>query len=402
MKFNIRNNRKADFLDMGKVKKSKAKKNRAKKQNLQKTTLTAPVAKANEAQAVIEAAKVPEATKTAETEKVIEAVVQEQKKHFLTLHLSHKGQQKTIHFGIRHAVAACTAAALMLSGALYTAGAYQKTKTELQASEQQLLETERTNRKLEQRAELLENENNEYTENIQKIETKTDELEQKLNELETVKEDLYHQLETLNAPDSSSTAPAKAKLVSMETPVSAEGSTFIDVVKTPYHQTELLSENLDEMHTLMDDANISFKDVAYEVTLAVAAHTDVPTGWPVESGYVSTEFNPTADPSISDGRKHKGVDIATRSQIIPVYATASGTVTTAEYRDDYGYYVVIDHGNGFTTLYAHNSGLSVEVGDTVKYGDVIAMSGSTGMSTGVHVHYEIMLNGVYQNPRDFF
>ena len=143
------------------------------------------------------------------------------------------------------------------------------------------------------------------------------------------------------------------------------------------------------MTALLTDTSISFKDVAFEVAQTVAAHTDVPTGWPVESGYVSTEFNPTGDSSISDGRRHKGVDIATRSQIIPVYATASGTVVKAEYRDDYGYMVVIDHGNGFTTLYAHNSGLSVEVGDEVKYGDVIAMTGSTGMSTGVHVHYEI-------------
>ena len=384
---------------MGKAKKSKAKKNKAKKQNIQKTTLTAPVA--NEAQTDIEAAKVPEAVKTAEIEKAVETV-KEQKNHFLTLHLSHKGQQKTLHFRIRHAVAACTAAALVLGGAIYTAGAYQKTKTDLQASEQQLLETERTNRKLEQRAELLENENNEYTENIEKIETKTEELEQKLNELETVKEDLYNQLETINGGDASSAAPAKAKLVSMETPIAADTSAFTEVVRTPYHQTEQLFENVDKMTTLLNDTKVSFKDVAFEVTQTVAAHTSVPTGWPVESGYISTEFNPTADPSISDGRKHKGVDIATRSQIIPVYATASGTVVKAEYRDDYGYMVVIDHGNGFTTLYAHNSGLSVEVGDTVKHGDVIAMTGSTGMSTGVHVHYEIMLNGEYQNPRDFF
>lgn len=380
---------------MSKKKKSTSPKNNANNQTIQ--TLTAP-----EVQATVSETKevVSETLNVSEPKKVVEAV-QEQKKHFLTLHLSHKGQQKTLHFRIRHAVAACAAAALVLCGALYTAGAYHKTKTELQASEQQLLETERVNRKLEQRAELLENENNEYTENIEKIETKTNELEQKLNELETVKEDLYNQLETLNGGDSSA-APANAKLVSLETPISSDASKFIDVVKTPYHQTELLSASVNEVYTLADDTKISFKDVAYEVTQAVAAHTDVPTGWPVESGYVSTEFNPTGDPSISDGRKHKGVDIATRSQIIPVYATASGTVTKAEYRDDYGYLVVIDHGNGFSTLYAHNSGLSVEVGDSVKYGDVIAMTGSTGMSTGVHVHYEIMLNGVYQNPRDFF
>lgn len=384
---------------MGKAKKSKSKKNKAKKQNMQ--NLTAAKAQETISTEITEAAAVSEIQNVSEPKKGIEAAQEQvQKKSFLTLHLSHKGQNKTLHLRMRHAIAACTAATLVLGGAIYAANAYHKTKTELQASEQQRLETERVNRKLEQRAELLENENNEYTENIEKIETKTNELEEKLNELETVKEDLYNQLETLNGGDSSA-APAKAKLVSMETPVLADTDTFTDVVKTPYHQTELLFENVDKMTTLLNDTKVSFKDVAFEVAQTVAAHTDVPTGWPVKSGYVSTEFNPTGDNSISDGRRHKGVDIATRSQIIPVYATATGTVVKAEYRDDYGYMVVIDHGNGFSTLYAHNSGLSVEVGDEVKYGDVIAMTGSTGMSTGVHVHYEIMLNGVYQDPRDF-
>ena len=393
---------------MGKTKKNKAKKNTAKKNNV------TPVIETKEAQEAVitaETKEVQEAVITAETKEVpaetAAETVQEtatapaEKKHFLTLHLSHKNQQKTLHVGVRQAVAACTAAAVVLGSALYTAGAYHKTKADLQVSEQQLMETERANRKLEQRAELLETENDEYEENIESLEDRTEELAQKMNTLEGVKEDLYNQLDTINGSDSSSATAAQAKPVSLEAPAADGSITFIDVIKTPYNQTELLSANLDAMHALADDAELSFKDVAYEVTLAVAAHTDIPTGWPVKSGYVSTEFNPTGDDSVSDGRRHKGVDIATRSQIIPVYATASGTVVKAEYRDDYGYMVVIDHGNGFSTLYAHNSGLSVEAGDSVKYGDVIAMTGSTGMSTGVHVHYEIMLNGVYQDPRDF-
>ena len=116
---------------------------------------------------------------------------QENEKDFLTLNISHKGQKKTLHLGMRHAVAICTAAAVALGGAAYSMGAYQKTKADLKASEELLLETERTNRKLEQRAEILENENNEYNEKIAEIQNKTTELEQKMNELETVKEDLY-------------------------------------------------------------------------------------------------------------------------------------------------------------------------------------------------------------------
>ena len=68
------------------------------------------------------------------------------------------------------------------------------------------------------------------------------------------------------------------------------------------------------------------------------------------------------------------MDISTQSRIIPIYATASGTVVTAQYHSEFGNYVVIDHGNGFTTLYAHCTDLNVAVGDKVKKGDTIAQA----------------------------
>ena len=148
---------------------------------------------------------------------------------------------------------------------------------------------------------------------------------------------------------------------------------------------------------MIDETGVSFISVAEDVTYTLAAQNNIPTGWPVESRLVSTEFNPSG----VSGRKHKGIDITTRSQIIPVYATAAGTVVTSTYHSGFGNYVVIDHYNGFTTLYAHCSELNVKVGDKVKKGDVIGMTGNTGMSSGIHCHYEIQLNGVYQNPRDY-
>ena len=128
---------------------------------------------------------------------------QETHKHFLTLHISHKGQQKTLHFRIRHAVAVCAATVFLVGGSVCAVGAYQKTKTDLHTSKEQLLETERERRKLEQRAELLETENTEYTENIDALQNKTTELEQKINEIKSVKEDLYHQITNLDESDSS-------------------------------------------------------------------------------------------------------------------------------------------------------------------------------------------------------
>lgn len=321
---------------------------------------------------------------------------QESYKHFLTLHISHKGQQRTLHFRIRHAMAVCAAAAILVSGSVCAFGAYQKTKVDLHTSKEQLLETERERRKLEQRAELLENENNEYTENIDAIQNKTSELEQKMNEIETVKDGLYDQI--TNLEDSSSLDVTA--MTSALTSAKEEVPTFTTLVSTSYHKASALSTHLDQMNLLMDETSTSFSAVADTVTY-LAALSNAPSGWPVDSRMISTEFNPSADPSISDGRKHCGIDISTQSKIIPIYATAPGTVVTAQYHNGYGNYVVIDHNNGFTTLYAHCSALNVSVGDKVKKGDVIATTGTTGMSTGIHCHYEIQLNGIYQNPRDY-
>lgn len=101
-----------------------------------------------------------------------------------------------------------------------------------------------------------------------------------------------------------------------------------------------------------------------------------------------------------DGRGHKAIDISTPTGTA-VYAGLGGTVTKAMYRSDYGYFVVIDHGNGYSTLYAHTSELFVSVGQVVEKGEKIAHSGSTGQSTGPHLHFEVRINGVRVNPMGY-
>lgn len=98
-----------------------------------------------------------------------------------------------------------------------------------------------------------------------------------------------------------------------------------------------------------------------------------------------------------DGRGHKGMDLAT-DKGAPIYAAASGTVTLAKYDGAYGYCVVIDHGNGLKTRYGHASVLKVNAGDQVEQGDVIALVGSTGQSSGNHLHIEVILNNNRVNP----
>ncbi len=94
---------------------------------------------------------------------------------------------------------------------------------------------------------------------------------------------------------------------------------------------------------------------------------------------------------------HRGIDLACPTGT-PVYAGADGKIEIAGWNNSYGYYVVISHGSGYTTLYAHNSSLLVKVGQYVKRGQQIAKSGSTGNSSGPHLHLEISINGKLQDP----
>ncbi len=113
--------------------------------------------------------------------------------------------------------------------------------------------------------------------------------------------------------------------------------------------------------------------------------------------YISSPYGDTEDRS----KPHKGVDFAA-NRGTPIYAAADGTVVEACWNSSgYGYVVTIDHGNGMKTRYAHNSQNLVSVGQTVAKGQTIALVGSTGQSTGYHLHFEITINGTYVNPMNY-
>ncbi len=101
-----------------------------------------------------------------------------------------------------------------------------------------------------------------------------------------------------------------------------------------------------------------------------------------------------------DGRNHKAIDIAGPVGT-KIFASLSGTVVESRYAGDYGYYVLIDHGNGVKTRYAHCSTLYAKVGDTVTAGQTIALMGNTGYSTGPHLHFEVILNGTRVDPAPY-
>lgn len=317
-------------------------------------------------------------------------------KNCISLHFSHKGTEKQVHIKRYHAYIASVVALSLVSFGVYTTVSYHQTQQQLLQSQTKLAQERNSNHSLSQQTEQLQVEKEEYMQNIEQIQEKAAQLETKMAELEAQKTELSNQLTDLAAAD---TASADTCLSILENGTSQEKS-FTNIVTTSYHQTETLASQLDKMNAILDETGASFTSVASDVTYTLSQQSSIPEGFPT-SGYVSTEFNPDGDSSISDGRTHKGIDIATGHRIIPIKATASGTVVESKYSNSYGNVVKIDHGNGFTTLYAHNSENLVQVGDTVTKGQEIAMAGSTGMSTGIHCHYEIQLNGVYQNPRDY-
>ena len=116
--------------------------------------------------------------------------------------------------------------------------------------------------------------------------------------------------------------------------------------------------------------------------------------------YVTCAYGWRIHPIWGDERFHYGVDLAA-SQGTPIYAIAAGTVTTATYGDANGYYVSISHGNGYGSVYCHMTNYIVSVGDSVSQGQVIGYVGSTGWSTGPHLHFEIHVNGSTVNPMDY-
>ncbi len=124
------------------------------------------------------------------------------------------------------------------------------------------------------------------------------------------------------------------------------------------------------------------------------------------SGYGTGDFNLPFDGMVSSrfgsrwGRTHKGIDIAGKEGS-PVEAADNGIVTKAETRYDYGNLILLDHNNGTQTLYAHLSSIDVEVGDVVEKGQVIGKVGNTGISTGPHLHFEVIVDGVPQNPENY-
>ncbi|SKB96221.1 M23 family metallopeptidase [Sphingopyxis flava] len=146
----------------------------------------------------------------------------------------------------------------------------------------------------------------------------------------------------------------------------------------------------------------NFADTALLVSFSSSPPRAAVSGGPLPSllpagGRLTSSFGWRGDPMHGATRFHSGIDLAAPAGS-PIRATQAGSVTRAGWAGNYGYMVTLDHGNGVETRYAHMSAINVEAGRTVNQGDIIGLVGSTGRSTGPHVHYEVRVGGRATNP----
>jgi murein DD-endopeptidase MepM/ murein hydrolase activator NlpD len=169
---------------------------------------------------------------------------------------------------------------------------------------------------------------------------------------------------------------------------------------SPYARTLSALSSPDDtfglLRSLLEGLESRLQSVRTNVEKRNALANATPSIWPAH-GWLSSGMGPRIDPVSGGTDYHNGLDIAgDKGQ--PVYVTAAGVVTEAGYQGAYGNLIVVDHGFGLQTKYGHLSGFNVQKGAHVKRGELIGRLGSTGRTTGNHLHYEVMANGRLLNP----
>jgi len=166
---------------------------------------------------------------------------------------------------------------------------------------------------------------------------------------------------------------------------------------------ELVSVTQDNFSTLADTIDMlvprleQTKDVVQQMQAKLRV---TPTIWPTDSRKVSSPYGIRKDPFTHRARFHAGIDISGSSGD-PVYAAADGTVVQTGRDSSHGNNIMISHGNGIKTHYSHLSKIQVAAGTVVQKGDIIGLMGSTGRSTGPHLHYEVYVNGEHVDPQPY-
>ncbi len=219
-------------------------------------------------------------------------------------------------------------------------------------------------------------------------------------ELTTQIQSLEGVIDELGARSALDPAQARAmdKLPAIVKARAAGGTSQTNAAISNLVSTSLISpeDTFGVLRTLLSALEARLSNVRQGIERQEKLAAATPSIWPAK-GWLTGRFGGRSDPFTGQSAFHQGLDIsASKGQ--PVYATADGRVESAAYASEYGNLIVLQHDFGITTRYGHLSGFNVKAGQTVHRGDVIGYVGSTGRSTGAHLHYEILANGKLLNP----
>ncbi|HEY6968522.1 MAG TPA: M23 family metallopeptidase [Candidatus Angelobacter sp.] len=224
---------------------------------------------------------------------------------------------------------------------------------------------------------------------------------QRYNQLRTEKEALksrYTQLEQI-AQENQLQAESLSSLA-------GEVSSLYGLKPDPvFQQDDPASASIEQLYALKNTAMSGAASIGIGMDLTDATTRDwvrlasAPTLWPVE-GRISGGFGERIDPFNGEGAFHRGVDISSQYGT-PVIAPADGVIRFADFMNGYGRAVIVDHGQGITTLYGHLSGFGVTSGQVVHRGDTLGYVGLSGRSTGPHLHYEVRIFNTAVNPTKY-
>ena len=223
---------------------------------------------------------------------------------------------------------------------------------------------------------------------------------QNLQDLQVEIEEKKSSLETQKAESEA----AKAELVSKKSELNKQREAANALVTQLRASQSEYQEDMDDLSAEAEAVQAQIVKLSKELAAQQAAQgkpSNAALGgyiWPVSSRRITSTFGGWASPGGIGSTNHKGIDIGGVGYTTEIHAAKAGTVIVSQYSRSYGNYVVVSHGSGNTTLYAHMSSRKVSVGQYVNQGDVLGITGSTGNSTGPHLHFEITENGTRINP----
>ncbi len=231
---------------------------------------------------------------------------------------------------------------------------------------------------------------------LKEIEQKKSELEQKENEIKAAKKHISRQKSEIQTAQTE-----KEKLMSQ---LSEEEVRIREELNQMDKESKELEQKIREL-TKAEEERRKAEEANKKADRGGSGKSHSSTGmiWPVPGySHISSPFGYRIHPITKEYRMHKGIDISgVNIKNKPAAAVQDGTVILAQYYGTYGNTVIIDHGGGITSLYAHGSSINVSVGQQVKKGDTVLLIGSTGRSIGPHLHFEVRENGTPVNPLNY-